>query len=120
MSVDDATRHQLASLARRPHKRKTKFSRDTPTVWRPHQVRNPDAALGPPHDVFTDAGAWELIASRLEHGHDVEAVKLLKPAGGTGYVMKIMLEETRPLLYVKLQLRHGVILGRSFHYSERN
>ena len=119
MSVDDATRRQLASLARRPHKRNAKFSRDTPTVWQPHQVRNPDAALGPPHDVFTDAGAWELIASRLEHGHDVEAVKLLKPAGGTGYVMKIMLEETRPLLYVKLQLRHGEILGRSFHYSER-
>ena len=119
MSVDDATRRQLANLARQPRRRNAKFSRDRPTDWRPHQVRNPDASLGPPHDVFTDPGAWELIASRLEHGQDVEAVKLLKPAGGTGYVMKIMLEDTRPLLYVKLQLRHGEILGRSFHYSER-
>ena len=58
-----------------------------------------------------------MIASRLEHGHDVEDVKLGKPAGGTGYVMKIMLDKTRPILYVKLQLRHGGILGRSFHYS---
>ena len=69
--------------------------------------------------MFTDAGAWELIASRLEQGHDVEAVKLRKPAGGTGYVMKIMLKKTKPLLYVKLQLRHGAILGRSFHCSKR-
>ena len=117
MSVADATRRQLASLARQPRKRNAKFSRDCPTDWRPHQVRNPDAALGPPHDVFTDAGAWELIASRLEHGHDVEKKNLRRPTGSTGYVMKIMLEETRPLLYVKLQLRHGAILGRSFHYS---
>ena len=119
MSVGDETRRQLVSLARQPRKRNAKFSRDRPTDWRPHQVLNPDAALGPPHDMFTDAGAWELIASRLEQGHDVEDVKLRKPAGGTGYVMKIMLEKTRPLLYVKLQLRHGAILGRSFHYSER-
>ena len=118
MSINDATRRQLANLAGRPSKRNAKFSRDRPTDWRPHQVRNPDAELGPPHYVFTDAGAWELIASKLEHGHDVEEVKLLKPAGSTGYVMKIMLEETMPLLYVKLQLRHGTILGRSFHYSE--
>ena len=95
MSVDDETRRQLASLARQSRKRNAKFSRDCPTDWRPHQVRNPDAALGPPHDVFTAAGAWELIASRLEQGHDVEDVKLRKPAGGTGYVMKIMLDRNK-------------------------
>ena len=93
MSVVDETRRQLVSLARQPRKRNAKFSRDRPTDWRPHKVLNPDAALGPPHDMLTDAGAWELIASRLEQGHDVEDVMLRKPAGGTDYVMKIMLEK---------------------------
>ena len=119
MSVDDATRRQLASLARQPRRRNAKFSRDRPTDWRPHQVRNPDAEWGPPYGVFTDAGAWELIASTLENGHEVEVVKLRRPSGSTGYVMKIMLEESMPLLYVKLQLGNGQIFGRSFHYSER-
>lgn len=66
---------------------------------------------------FTNAGAWELIAAKLESGHDVEAVALRKPAGATGYVMKIEIDPAAPLLYVKVELRAGRILGRSFHYS---
>jgi hypothetical protein len=38
--------------------------------------------------------------------------------GATGYVMKIELEPAVPVLYVKLELRSGRILGRSFHYSK--
>ena len=60
-----------------------------------------------------------MIASSLNKGHDVEVIELQKPAGAKGYVMKIALEEARPRLYVKLQLRHGRLIGRSFHYSER-
>lgn len=67
---------------------------------------------------ITDAAAWDLIASRLEAGHDVETVELRKPEGKRGYVMKIALETEQPLLYVKLQLGSGRIIGRSFHYSE--
>lgn len=67
---------------------------------------------------FSDAAAWELIASRLESGHDVETVTLRKPPGATGYVMKIDLEPDAPTLYVKLELGPGKIWGRSFHYSE--
>lgn len=119
MSIDDATRCQLAALARQPHKRTARSKAAHPTDWRPQQVRNPDATLDPPFDKFTEAGAWELIASSLENGHDVEVIKLLKPPGAKGYVMKIALEDVRPLLYVKLQLRHGRLIGRSFHYSER-
>lgn len=66
---------------------------------------------------FTDAGAWDLIASRLEDGHDVEVMTLDVPRGATGYVMKIELEPAVPRLYVKLQLHNGRIFGRSFHYS---
>ncbi len=93
----------------------TEFSKDRPADWRPGQVRNPNGILD---THFTDAAAWELIASRLEDGHPVEIVELRKPAGSTGYVMKIDIEPDRPKLYVKLQLGSGKIIGRSFHYSD--
>ena len=92
----------------------TEFSIDRPTDWRPGQVRNPEGLLD---THFTDAAAWELIASRLDDGHPVEVVELRKPAGAKGYVMKIDVEPGQPLLYVKLQLGSGKIIGRSFHYS---
>ena len=95
----------------------TAFSTDRPTDWRPGQVRNPNGILD---THFTDAAAWEFIASRLEDGHPVEIVELRKPAGATGYVMKIDIEPGRPQLYVKLQLGSGKIIGRSFHYSDRS
>ena len=34
--------------------------------------------------------------------------------------MKIELEPGQAQLYIKLQLGSGKIIGRSFHYSERN
>lgn len=115
MSIDESTRRQLIVLARRPSARVKEFSRDRPTDWRPKQVRNPEGMLD---THFTDAAAWDLIAYRLEAGHDVETVELRKPKGKRGCVMKIALETEQPLLYVKLQLGSGTIIGRSFHYSE--
>ena len=54
----------------------------------------------------------------LEDGHPVEVMRLDKPPGAKGYVMKIDIEPDRPKLYIKLQLGSGKIIGRSFHYSE--
>ena len=56
-------RHQLVTLARRPRSRITAFRQELPTDWRPGTVNNPENDLG-----FSDAGAWELIASKLEKG----------------------------------------------------
>jgi hypothetical protein len=106
----------LVVLARRRNARVTAFSYDRPTDWRPGQVRNPAGVLD---THFTDAAAWELIASRIENGHVLEVVQLEKPPGARGYVMKIDVEPGQPRLYVKLQLGSGKIIGRSFHYSER-
>ena len=114
-SPNQSIRRQLAVLARKSRARVTEFSIDRPTDRRPGQVRNPDGVLD---THFTDAAAWEFIASRLEDGHPVEVVELRKPAGATGYVMKIDVEPRQPLLYVKLQLGSGKIIGRSFHYSK--
>ncbi len=112
LSIDDLTRRQLALLARRPRARQTVFSSVRPTKWQPEQVSNP--LCGMP---FTDASAWDLVASRLEEGHEVEVVTLRKPPGATGYVMRIKLDTTVPTVYVKLELGAGRILGRSFHYT---
>ena len=79
-------------------------------------MQNPDAG----DTEFTNDGAWELVASKLESGHPVEIMPLVKPKGATGYVLKIRLDSsTRPALYVKLELQRGWIHGRSFHYSDR-
>lgn len=112
MSINDSIRRELVSLARQPRRRETRFEKGRPTRWNPQQVRNPEGGLP-----FTDPGAWDLIASKIESGHQVEIVELQKPKGATGYVMLIELEPEMPLLYVKLELKSDRIFGRSFHYS---
>ena len=112
MSINDSIRRKLVFLARQPRRRETRFERERPTRWNPQQVRNPEGGLP-----FSDPGAWDLIASKIESGHQVEIVELQKPKGATGYVMLIELEPEMPLLYVKLELKSDRIFGRSFHYS---
>ena len=117
MSLNAETRRQLALLARSGRSRRTEFSSEAPTDWRPQTVRRPEGGFSP---FFTDAAAWELIADKLEAGHEVEVVELRKPPGAKGYVMKIRLASTELPLYVKLQLGSGKVIGRSFHYSDRS
>ena len=80
-------------------------------------MTDPAAGLDVP---FTNAGAWELIASRLENGHHVDAIDLRRPQGAKAYVMKIKVDPNTPMLYVKVEFRGGKIRGRSFHYSEHD
>ena len=116
MSIDRFIRHQLITLARRKSARVVDWSPGRPTDWRPQSVRNPGGILD---THFSDAAAWELIASQLEAGCEVETIILEKPPGAMGYVMLIQLEQGRPI-YIKLQLGAGKIFGRSFHYSEKH
>ena len=113
--IDEAMRWQLVTLARRVNARISTFSQDRPTKWRPNEVRNPDGVLD---THFTESTAWELIATRLENGEEVEVIELNQPKGAKGYVMLIDLGSDVPDLYVKLQLGAGKIFGRSFHYSD--
>ena len=115
MSIDDSIRHQLVTLVRRGD-RTAEFTRARPTDWRPEDVPNPNGLLLP---YFDDDSAWELIASSIEDGHDVETIILDQPPGKRAYIMKIDLNPGRPLLYVKLELGSGEVIGRSFHESER-
>ena len=115
--IDSETRHQLALLARRSRARSNDFSAYRPTDWRPNQVRNPNGQLD---GYFTDLTAWNLVAERLEQGEEVDVIDLHQPKGAKGYVMMIDLGPMEPMVYVKLELRPGKIIGRSFHYSERD
>ena len=116
MVLDESIRHELVTLARRSKARVTAFRSARPNDWRPGQVHNPDGLLD---SHFTDASAWDYIAAKLESGHLVKVMRLDKPPGAKGYVMKIDIEPEMPQLYVKLQLGSGKIFGRSFHYSDR-
>lgn len=90
------------------------FTRERPTHWSPRSVTNPESGLP-----FTDAGAWEFIASCLDGGCPLHEVALETPAGKTGYVMEIEVAD-RASLYVKLQLGDGgKVIGRSFHLSTK-
>lgn len=111
MGDDDAqTRHQLAILCRRKKARTSQWSPERPTEWQPTSVTDPRSGVP-----FTDAGAWDFVAKKLDDGIPLEHVILKKPPGAKAYVLLIPLVDR--ILYVKLQLGPGAVIGRSFHYS---
>ena len=111
MSADpESIRREASVLAKRKTARTVLFSREAPTDWRPHTVTNPED--GQP---YTDAAAWEFIATLLDQGEPLEAMELDHPPGKTGYVMVPGIAGRK--VYIKYQLGAGKILGRSFHYS---
>lgn len=113
MAVREEIRQQLVALARNPRRRRHVFTSARPTRWLPHTAEQPESGLP-----FDHPTAWNLIADRIEGGQEIRKVTLRRPEGATAYVMKMRLVANRPLLYVKVELCFGEILGRSFHHSE--
>jgi hypothetical protein len=114
MSPDaESIRREASILARRKNARTVLFSRESPCDWQPRTVINPED--GQP---FTDAAAWELIASLLDQGEVLQTADLKHPPGRTAYVMIPCIAGRK--VYVKFQLGAGKILGRSFHYSTQS
>jgi hypothetical protein len=107
---EESIRHEASILARRKKSRIVSFCREAPIDWRPGTVTNPTD--GQP---FTEAGAWELIASLLESGEPLTSVDLQHPPGKKGFVMTPCIAGRE--VYIKFQLGGGIIIGRSFHYS---
>jgi len=105
-------RHQLAILARRTKARIVPRNRLRPCKWSPTSVLDPSI-----QQMFTEAGAWELVADKLEAGEELTCITLKKPPGRKAYVTKFRLETDQPEVYVKVELGSGTIFGRSFHYS---
>lgn len=82
--------------------------------WTPHRVKNPEMEGWP----FSDFGAWEFIAGKLEEAHPYEELYMDYPQGALAIVMKVRLAVPDPLLYIKVQIgTSNKAIGRSFHYS---
>ncbi len=64
---------------------------------------------------FTYGGAWGFIVAKLREGHKLQEIPLKKPPNGKGYVLVVNTKHGE--IYIKLQLGHGSVIGRSFHYS---
>src|SRR5947207_14558095 len=112
MPVDDSVRRQLGLLCGRARSRIVGSPRQgKPSDWRPGEVVAPD---GQP---FTRVGAWEYIAELIDQGQPIREMELEEPKGKTGYVMEVDMGKDAPVLYVKLELGSGIVIGRSFHYS---
>ena len=110
----ETVRRELAALARRSDRRTSEWSRERPTEFRPDTVINPDTGVS-----FSPAGAWHYISDLLEGGQALEPLELDKPAGKTGYVLRPKLGPELREIYIKLELGDGgMVIGRSFHYSE--
>jgi hypothetical protein len=110
-TVPDSIRRQISVLARQKKCRISDWTRDEPTEWQPHTVKD---NFG---EFFTDAGAWEFLADLLDAGHMVEEIVLRLPPGRKAYVVKKRIDSVHPEIYIKVRLGSGTIIGRSFHYS---
>ncbi len=116
-AIDDETRRILAKLASSRRTRLSGASAGRGARWKPEEVRNPrDRYLT---GSFTEDTAWNLIVEKLREDYPVETIRLAKPPGATGHVMKIRIEAGTPRLYIKVEMgrTRRRIFGRSFHYS---
>lgn len=116
MGISERVRRDLIRYARNKRSRLTDYSLDRQTEWKPFAVHNPSSPLGV---AFSDEAAWNLIASQLKSGHEVNSVALKKPPDTIGYSMRIKLEPNFPALCAGLEL--GVQLrefGRGFHSGD--
>lgn len=107
--ASDSFREELVRYAE--NKKCRKLLR--PHSWYPESIINPKSGWP-----FSGPGAWEYIAELLRNGHPVEVIELDNPVGQRAFVMKVRLEEHKPNLYIKIHFGNGMVLGRSFHYSE--
>ena len=106
---------RIVGLARNPRRRSSEFSAGRPCDWRPHLT---DSRLDPAYR-FTPAGAWEFIAAHVEAGGDLYLTELQKPKGRLAYVIFIAPSSSWRGVYVKFEITHPGLYGRSFHHPER-
>ncbi len=111
--VPQNTRNEAAKLARRKSARDTKFTREAPCEWNPQTVQNQKSG-----GMFTPDSAWEFVAEKLEdEKQKAQWVELRKPLGKKAIVLVVA--SNGEAIYIKVQLGAGKIIGRSFHYSDR-
>jgi hypothetical protein len=108
-------REELLRLAQHRATRRQSWSPSMPCDWSPTAIENPQTGMP-----FSDESAWDLICDLLRGGQAFEEVQLEKPADTIGYVTTFRFAANSPAIYIKLQLRHGIVWGRSFHIDLRS
>jgi hypothetical protein len=83
VAIDDSIRSELIRRARDKRSRQNVTTSAEPCQWYPYRVLHP--MLGIP---FTDVSAWNYIVDLLSAGHHVCVIKMQKPPGQLGYVLK--------------------------------
>ena len=111
-SEEEIARENMLGLLR-AKKTVNEWSPSRPTDWRPNDVQHP--IFG---DYFSLNECWNFIENKLSEGHPIEIVSLEKPPGKRGYVMKVEATPRGRIIYIKLEIGTGGLVGRSFHYSE--
>ena len=86
-----------------------------PSEWQPFQIMNPKTGMS-----FSDTSAWHFIAELLENPK-IQATQLTlkQPPGDTAWVILHSLERNSSALYIKVALKNGNVIGRSFHLSRK-
>jgi hypothetical protein len=113
MPIEESVRKELIRRAQDKYRRRSVTTSSEPCRWYPHRVLHP--ALGIP---FTDVGAWNFIANLLSDGCEVSVIRMKKPPGQAGYVLKTPGYTGCPQIYIKITLSKNYINGRSFHDDE--
>lgn len=113
MAESDDIRKRLTLLCRSSRKRTSIFTKKRPNRWSPTSICRPGSI-----DPFTEAGAWEFIATCLEDGVEIEVITLDKPPDKIGYVMLVPCDHGEKI-YIKLEIVGDMVFGRSFHVSEK-
>lgn len=112
LASGDPRRVQLALLCRQGKLRRV--ARQYPCDWHPGTVLNLRTGLP-----YSDPEAFEAIGFALaEPSIEVLVVTLRVPPNRDGYELLIPQGSGRPPIYIKVQLGPGIVLGRSFHYSD--
>lgn len=112
--VSAEERRRIAGLARNRGCRTSTYTVARPCDWRPHQT---DSQLDPAYP-FTDAGAWDFIATHVESGGELYLTELQQPKGRNAYVIFVPPSQRWRGLYIKFELTHPGLWGRSFHHPE--
>ena len=107
----DGVRRDAARRAINPRKRLV--ARRT-SRWTPNLVINPED-----NRPFTEAAAWDFLASALGKGQDIHEIEFEGPPRTRAYYMVISVDNDRRI-YIKFQLGFEDIIGISFHNSEHD
>lgn len=114
-SIAPDVRRQLVILCRKPEYRTNPPQINLANRWLPRTVREPITM-----SLYTDVGAWELIAECIEAGADVNHKPKSEKFPDDAYELCSAPQGGDRNIYMKIAIRPGLrkLIGVSFHYDQ--